>query len=69
MSTELDIYLREREVSESDFGDLIGRDRSMVNKLRRGRLRPTLDLAASIERVTGGAVPIKSWVATEQAAA
>ena len=36
----------------------------MVSKLRRGVLRPTLDLVAIIERETAGEVPMRSWVDT-----
>jgi hypothetical protein len=69
MSTALDSYLTDNKIKEADFGPLIGRDRSMVSKLRRGIVRPSIDLADVIERVTGGAVPLKAWVepAAEQA--
>jgi len=62
MSTELDAYLKARNIPDSEFAPLIGRDRSMVSKLRHGRLRPTLDLADAIERATSGVVPIRSWL-------
>ncbi len=62
MSTELDAYLKDRNIADRDFAPLIGRDRSMVSKLRHGRLRPTLDLADAIERATDGAVPIRAWL-------
>lgn len=65
MSTVLSTYLRDRGISDEDFAPLIGRDRSMVNKLRHGRLRPTLDLADAIERATDGNVPIRSWLLSD----
>lgn len=68
MSTELDAYLRDAEIGDADFAPLIGRDRSMVSKLRRGIVRPTLDLAAVIERVTEGRVPMHSWIRPEEGA-
>lgn len=49
---------------DAEFGERIGRDRTMVSKLRRGLLRPTLDLAAVIERETAGEVPIRAWLPT-----
>lgn len=69
MSTALDAYLTRNSIKDADFAPLISRDRSMVSKLRRGVVRPTLDLAADIERVTAGAVPIKAWLEPQQAAA
>lgn len=62
MSTALDTYLKDKGIGDAEFAPLIGRDRSMVSKLRRGIVRPTLDLADAIERETGGAVPIRSWL-------
>lgn len=62
MSTALDSYLTDNKIKEADFAPLIGRDRSMVSKLRRGVVRPSIDLADLIERVTDGAVTMKSWV-------
>jgi hypothetical protein len=71
MSNPLGTYLDRVGEADGDFGARIGRDRTMVSKLRRGLIRPTLDLAATIERETSGAVPMKAWVAAaaEQAAA
>lgn len=62
MSTPLDAYLRDANLSDSDFGALIGRDRTMVNKLRNGVLRPTLEVAGLIETHSAGRVPMQSWV-------
>lgn len=63
MTTPLASYMDREGINDADFAARIARDRSMVNKLRRGVLRPTLDLAAVIERQTGGAVPMSAWVA------
>lgn len=62
MSTLLDAYLKDRNIGDADFATLIKRDRSMVSKLRRGIVRPTLDLAAVIESETGGEVPMRAWL-------
>jgi hypothetical protein len=69
MSTALDIYLKRKKIGDAEFAPLIERDRSMVSKLRRGIVRPTIDLADAIEKATDGEVPMKSWVQPEQAAA
>jgi DNA-binding transcriptional regulator YdaS (Cro superfamily) len=57
------------EIGDADFAALIGRDRTMVSKLRRGILRPTLDVAAAIEAATEGAVPMQAWVVATDAVA
>ncbi|MFV1919159.1 hypothetical protein VPH46_06970 [Sphingomonas sp. MJ1 (PH-R8)] len=62
MSTALDAYLNRERIKDADFAPLIGRDRSMVSKLRRGLVRPTLELADRIEQKTNGEVPIRSWL-------
>ena len=56
-------------IKDADFAVAIGRDRSIVSKIRRGVNRPTLDLAAVIEAETKGAVPMQAWIADAQAAA
>lgn len=60
-ATPLDAYLLGAKISDADFAAKIKRDRSMVNKIRRGKLTPTLDVAAAIEAETGGAIPMQAW--------
>lgn len=62
MTTALDRYMTANGLKDADFATLIGRDRSMVHRLRHGRVRPSLDVAARIEEVTSGEVPMNSWV-------
>lgn len=64
MSTALDIYMKQRDIGDADLAALINRDRSVVSKIRRGVMRPTLDVAAAIDAATDGGVPLASWVAT-----
>lgn len=61
MDTPLARHMAENEISDADFAELIDKDRTLVNRLRRGKVRPTLDMALAIERVTGGAVPMQAW--------
>lgn len=61
MTTPLDKFLTEANVSDAEFGALIDKDRTTVNRIRNGKLRPTLDVAANIEAKTGGAVPMQAW--------
>ncbi len=70
MQTPLATYMKREGITDADFAVAIARDRSFVNKLRRGVVRPTLDLAAEIERETKGAIPMQAWAGgVEQVAA
>lgn len=68
MSTPLETYMKKAGIGDADFAARVGRDRSMISKVRRGRTRPTLDLAALIETETGGAVPMQAWAQSAVAA-
>ena len=61
MSTALDAFLKRENIDDQTFAASINRDRSIVSKIRRGVLRPTLDVAASIEAATRGEVPMQAW--------
>lgn len=62
MSTALDNYMKQEKVSDADLSATIGRDRSIVSRLRRGKITPTLEIAAAIEKATKGHVTMASWV-------
>lgn len=62
MSTALDVYMKREKVSDADLSAKINRDRSIVSRLRRGKITPTLEIAAAIEKATKGRVPMASWV-------
>jgi hypothetical protein len=61
MSTALDAFLKRENIDDPTFAASINRDRSIVSKIRRGVLRPTLDVAAAIEAATRGEVPMQAW--------
>lgn len=69
MTTALDAYLTAEGIKDADFAPLIDRDRSMVSKLRRGIVRPSIELADVIEKATSGRVPLRSWVPAQAEAA
>lgn len=62
MCTPLDAYLKAANIGDADFAIRIGRDRTLVSKLRRGLLKPTLEIAGKIEAESGGAVPMQAWI-------
>jgi plasmid maintenance system antidote protein VapI len=61
--TKLHTYLTQQGIKQATFAALVGVNQATVSKLCRGVARPGLDLAVSIERVTGGGVPADAWVA------
>ncbi len=69
MSTPLDIYMAAHGLKDADFAPRIKRERSVVSKIRRGIVKPTLEIAAAIEAETNGEVPMQAWLLPEQAAA
>jgi transcriptional regulator with XRE-family HTH domain len=60
MSTLHD-YLSSRSISQKAFADAAGVDKSIISRLVRGEIRPSLDLAFAIERLTGREVLAESW--------
>jgi len=56
-------------LGDAEMAMLIGKDRSVVNRIRRGDVRPTLDVAAQIEASTNGEVPMQAWVETPRSSA
>ncbi len=69
MTTPLAAYMERHKISDADFAAKIGKDRSVVNRIRRGDVRPTLDVAAQIEAITEGEVPMQAWVLDQPAEA
>lgn len=64
--TKLASYLKENSLTHRVFAERIGVDPSIVSRLTRDDMTPSLKLAVEIERQTGGNVPAVSWVAQEQ---
>lgn len=63
MLTPLALYMQRHGLDDADIASRIGKDRSTVNRIRRGEVRPTLDVAAMIETHTDGEVPMQAWIA------
>ncbi|WP_274655650.1 helix-turn-helix domain-containing protein [Halocynthiibacter sp. C4] len=62
----LEGYLQEKGVSQRDFAAQVGSYQSVISRLLRGTLRPSLDLAYRIDVATGGAVGMSSWAEAPQ---
>jgi hypothetical protein len=53
---DLDTFLRERNMSEAQFGKLAETTGATINRIRRRRMVPSAELALRIEQSSGGAV-------------
>ena len=56
-------WLDAQAISRAEFARRCEYDPSNLTKLLRGAVRPSLDVAVRIERVTEGAVPATGWAA------
>lgn len=63
-STKLGTWMSDNGKRDEDLAPLLGRDRSVVSRLRRGELRPTHELMEKIAEVTGGKVLPNDWFDT-----
>ena len=57
----LDAYIKDSGLTQASFAARVGVRQSAISKVCNGVRRPSIDLAARIERVTGGKVPAASW--------
>ncbi|WP_092886859.1 helix-turn-helix transcriptional regulator [Roseicitreum antarcticum] len=64
----LSAYLSREGIRQGDFAKRVGLTQATVSRLARNAMRPRLETALTIERATGGAVPVSSWGQSEDAA-
>lgn len=55
-------FIRNSGQNRSAWADRLEVSRSYLSDLLNGHKTPSLELAARIERTTGGAVPASSWI-------
>jgi transcriptional regulator with XRE-family HTH domain len=60
--TKLRDFLTSERIPQIQFADRLGVRQATISRLCSGEGVPSLELAARIERETGGAVPMNSWV-------
>lgn len=60
---KLATYLDARNISQREFSRLLEVDPSIVSRLVRGQMRPSLDLAVRIEKLTKGHIRPSYWIA------
>lgn len=60
--SDFQTYAAAFEGKQLDLANILGISRPYMSLLVAGKKRPSLELAVRIEQVTGGAVPVVSWV-------
>jgi len=58
----LQAWLKAADVTAAELARRLEYDPSNLNKLLKGTIRPTLDMAFRIERATDGQIPASAWV-------
>lgn len=64
--TQLAKYLSEHGLSQAEFAATVESRQSFISRLANGVAKPSLAMAVEIERATGGAVPVESWVSQNE---
>lgn len=59
---KLSSYLSSQKITQRQFAEAVGVDQSVVSRLTRLEMMPSLELAVKIQNATGGAVPATSWI-------
>lgn len=65
-------WIAAAKIPNAEMARRVQYDKANFHRVLNGDLRPTIDLAARIERETGGTIPMSAWVrdvAPESAAA
>lgn len=55
-------FMEAAKLTDTDLAAKIGKDRTFVSRLRRGLVKPSVDTAVAIERLSGGAVRASDFV-------
>lgn len=58
----LEKYLKNKDMTRTEFAKAINRHVSYITHLIKGRRTPSLNTAILIEIETSGEVPVKSWI-------
>jgi transcriptional regulator with XRE-family HTH domain len=57
------------KLNDEAFGSLIGKDRTLVSRYRRGEVTPPLEVIADIDKATNSAVSFRDFLAVQERAA
>jgi transcriptional regulator with XRE-family HTH domain len=59
--SNLSDYLTQNGIRQEEFAARIGVTQATVSRLKDRLIKPSIKVAADIERETGGAIPAASW--------
>lgn len=63
---KLQTYMTKKRLDDTAFGEIIGKDRTMVSKYRRGKVVPPLEIIAKIEDATARKVSFRDFIEAAQ---
>jgi plasmid maintenance system antidote protein VapI len=58
-------WIAKADIANAEAARRVGYDRSNFHRILSGTAKPTMELAHSIETMTGGAVPMSAWIGFE----
>lgn len=65
----LEQWLKKSDVSQLEFAKALGTTRQALNHWISGKSKPKVYFALAVQTLTGGAVPLTSWLTPMQALA
>lgn len=67
-NARLQSWLEAAKMKPAEMARRCEYDRSNFHRVLAGKVMPSLNLAARIERITGGAIPARDWAKLDNAA-
>lgn len=58
-------FMDAENLSDEQVAALVGRDRTTIGRIRRGKKNPSLTLALKLERISGGVVKAADLLAAD----
>lgn len=58
---KLQEYMKKKGIKDAEFAEVIGKDRTIVSKYRRGLVQPPLDVISKIDAVTNKQVSFRDF--------
>lgn len=59
---KLEEWMQNNSVSDADLAGRVGRDRTIISKLRKGQIKPSIKVLLAITRLTDGQVTIEDFM-------
>lgn len=59
---KLDQWMTENGVSDLDLAARVGRDRTVISKLRKGQIGPSIEVLGAITRLSDGQVTVEDFL-------